>query len=108
MGMYGLQMLFMPSKIVQDHFDAPFTPMLEFWVRGTATFLMTAIAAILQLPTEAGAQTCLFMVAVCGILYPWNAKFGYLTDVTGLVKYPMHYVPELLMLGLSIAGFLSL
>ena len=38
-----------------------------------------------------------------GILYPWNAKFGYLTPNLPL-KYPMHYVPELLMLSLSVAG----
>ena len=39
----------------------------------------------------------------CGLLYPWNAKFGYFTPNLPL-KYPMHYVPEALMLVLSLAG----
>ena len=33
----------------------------------------------------------------------WNAKFGYLSPDLPL-KYPMHYVPEGLMLFLSLAG----
>ena len=38
----------------------------------------------------------LAMSVACGALYPWNAKFGYLSP--GLpTKYPMHYVPEVLM-----------
>ena len=39
----------------------------------------------------------------CGALYPWNAKFGYISP--GLpVKYPMHYVPEILMVALTVLG----
>jgi hypothetical protein len=33
----------------------------------------------------------------------WNAKYGYLTPGLKL-KYPMHYVPEFLMLGLTLGG----
>ena len=38
-----------------------------------------------------------------GAIYPWNAKFGYISP--GLpVKYPMHYVPEILMVALTVLG----
>ena len=50
----------------------------------------------------------LAMSVACGALYPWNAKFGYLSP--GLpTKYPMHYVPEVLMAvltGLGIAAMM--
>ena len=36
------------------------------------------------------------------LLYPFNAKFSVLGDYP--CKYPMHYVPEALMLSLSLAG----
>merc|ERR1712167_251624 len=102
----ALQMLFIPSKIVLDHFDTSFTPMIEFWVRGSAVGFMIAIAAILKLPTSDAHPLALLYSVACGVLYPWNAKFGSLTS--GLpVKYPMHYVPELLMLGLTVAGVLA-
>ena len=34
---------------------------------------------------------------------PWYAKFSGMD-----VKYPMHYVPEVLMLGLTVAGLLAM
>ena len=37
------------------------------------------------------------------MLYPWNAKWGYLTPNLP-AKYPMHYVPEVLMAALTVAG----
>ena len=40
-------------------------------------------------------------------LYPWNAKFGYLSP--GLpTKYPMHYVPEVLMAALTCLGIAAM
>ena len=44
-------------------------------------------------------------VAGIGIVYPYNAKFGWFDSYK--VKYPMHYVPELLMVGLLGAGFVA-
>ena len=35
---------------------------------------------------------------------PWNAKFGLFGSQLPKIKYPGHYVPELLMTALSIAG----
>ena len=180
-GMYALQMLFIPSKIVLDHFDTSFTPMIEFWVRGSAVGFMIAIAAILKLPTSDAHPLALLYSVACGKLSKVSCECvqwmhspacdetdilqccsqesstrgtpnlvpcintcvcqrqslpckhtrsspctcgnlesrallltlsfcgrdtGYLTS--GLpVKYPMHYVPELLMLGLTVAGVLA-
>ena len=36
-------------------------------------------------------------------MYPWNA--AYISKLP--VKYPMHYVPEALMAGFSVAGILA-
>ena len=38
------------------------------------------------------------------LLYPFNAKFNLTGDVGNTVKYPMHYVPEVLMSVLTISG----
>ena len=67
-GMYALQMLFIPSKIVLDHFDTSFTPMIEFWVRGSAVGFMIAIAAILELPTSDAHPLALLYSVACGKL----------------------------------------
>ena len=67
-GMYALQMLFIPSKIVLDHFDTSFTPMIEFWVRGSAVGFMIAIAAILKLPTSDAHPLALLYSVACGKL----------------------------------------
>ena len=104
MGMYGLQMLAVPAKMVTDHFDAPATPLLQFWIRGSSCAFLTVVYLVkFKLATEDAVPVALAMSVACGALYPWNAKFGYLSP--GLpTKYPMHYVPELLMTGLTAFG----
>ena len=47
-GMYGLQMLCLPEKMVTDHFDAPATPLLKFWIRGEAVSVLGMVYAISQ------------------------------------------------------------
>ena len=101
--LYGMQMLFVPGKMVTDHFDAPATPLLQFWIRGQAATLLSLCYAASLLPTADAVKIGAGLSLSIGILYPWNAKFGYLTPNLP-VKYPMHYVPELLMLALSAAG----
>ncbi len=109
MGMYGLQMLAVPAKMVTDHFDAPATPLLQFWIRGSSCAFLTIVYLVkFKLATEDAVPVALAMSVACGALYPWNAKFGYLSP--GLpTKYPMHYVPEVLMAvltGLGIAAMM--
>lgn len=102
-GLYGLQMLAMPAKMVTDHFDAPATPLLTFWIRGQSVSLLGLCYTVTKLSTPEAVKVAAATSLAIGVLYPWNAKFGYLTP--GLpVKYPMHYVPEILMFALSAAG----
>ena len=96
-------MLFRPQAMVTDHFNAPCTPMTEFWIRGSSTSLLGLCYAISQMPVSQAVPICAATSFAVGVIYPWNAKFGYLTK--GLpVKYPMHYVPEVLMAVLSALG----
>jgi hypothetical protein len=51
-------------------------------------------------------QVALGWIAAVGVLYPWNTKLGYLSKMD--VKYPMHYLPEVLMLVLTAMGAMAL
>ena len=98
-------MLAVPEKMVTDHFEAPATQMLKFWIRGQSVSLLGLCYCVSQLPTDqavvVGATTSLAI----GLLYPWAAKFGYIYgDDFPKVKYPMHYLPEFLMLAFTVVG----
>lgn len=114
----------MPDKMVTDHWDMPSTPGMEFWIRGHAVSIFGFCYLMMCSPTASAAKAAFFISVGIGVLYPrapgvsalpnnaprptprrrrWNAKFGYLTPDLPL-KYPMHYVPEGLMLFLSLAG----
>ena len=88
------------------------------------------IVAMQSLPAETNVQIATAVSAGIGLVYPWNAKvssaggrragrrggltdsnptkFGYLTDGKLPTKYPMHYVPEVLMTVLTGAGLYCL
>ena len=66
------------------------------------------IVAMQSLPQETNLQIATAVSAGIGLIYPWNAKFGYLTDGKLPTKYPMHYVPEVLMTVLTGAGLYCL
>lgn len=102
-GVYGLQMLLIPGNMVTDHWDMPSTPGMEFWIRGSAVSIFAVCTLMLFTPTAVAAKVALGVSFGIGVLYPWNAKFGYITPNLPL-KYPMHYVPEMLMLALTLAG----
>lgn len=89
--------------MVTDHFDAPCTPMTKFWIRGASVGFLTTAYCVTQLPTDQAAMVCTAASFGSGLLYPWNAKFSLFTDKLP-VKYPMHYVPELLMSALTLGG----
>jgi len=105
-GVYGLQMLFVPSNMMTDHFDAPATKYTDFWIRGQSATLATLLYCMKNMEAEVAAKAMLGLSAGIAILYPFNAKFGYLSNLE--VKYPMHYLPEALMLGMTVAGVLAL
>ena len=102
-GIYALQMLLVPAKMITDHFNASADQMTQFWIRGSACAFALAIWAMRQLPVATGVQMGFYLALSCGILYPWNAKFNWFKNNLP-VKYPMHYVPEVLMALLSAAG----
>ncbi|XRB20476.1 hypothetical protein RI054_24g103230 [Pseudoscourfieldia marina] len=104
-GAYAAQMLVVPNKMVTDHFNAPATPMLNFWIRGQAVSLGAMIFLLNKVDTDTALTVATASSAAIGILHPWNAKFGYLSpEIPKIVKYPMHYVPECLMAALTLGG----
>ena len=86
-----------------DHWDMPSTPGMEFWIRGHGVSLLVLCYLSMHVPTAIAAKAAFVLSLGIAIVYPFNAKFGYLTPGLPL-KYPMHYVPEGLMLGLTGAG----
>ena len=94
----------MPKKMVFDHFkNKTVNVMTEFWIRGQSCAWLGLVYAVHKLPQSEQLPICTGVALACGILYPWNAKYGYLSK--GLkVKYPMHYVPEVLMAVLTVGG----
>jgi len=105
-GLYGVQMLVMPANMMTDHFSAPATKYTDFWIRGQSVSLGALIYCLQHLEATIAAKAMLGLSAGIAFLYPFNAKFGYLSQLE--VKYPMHYVPEVLMAGMTIAGVLAL
>lgn len=124
-------MLFVPSNMMTDHFDAPATKYTDFWIRGQSATLATLLYCMKNMEAEVAAKAMLGLSAGIAILYPFNAKFGYLsnlevkcappvivrvaarrfthlTRVNSCVTDPMHYLPEALMLGMTVAGVLAL
>jgi hypothetical protein len=100
---YAAQMMFTPGKMLTDHFDSPPTPMLKYWIRGQAPGWAAVCYCIQRLDTSEAVQVCTAVTILIGLVYPWNAKFNFTGDKLP-VKYPMHYVPESIMAGLSLAG----
>ena len=108
-GVYGLIMLGKPSMIHTDHFNSEPTPTQNFWIRGHGVSILAAIAAFSQLPAESAAKIITGYSAAVTLVYPYNAKtggYGGKLDAPDkeTVKYPMHYVPEVLMPTLVLAG----
>ena len=100
---YALQMLLVPAKMVTDHFHATADQMTQFWIRGSGCAWAAVVWAARQMDATTATTMMMATSFVCGILYPWNAKFNLFKNNLS-VKYPMHYVPEILMAALSLAG----
>ena len=104
-GVYAAQMLLVPSKIQNDHFEAKATTSTDFAWRGHGVSIAIGIWALTKLDTEDAFKIAMAWVAGIGIAYPYNAKFNWFD--TYKVKYPMHYVPEVLMIALLGAGYIA-
>ena len=80
-GAYGLQMLVVPENMMTDHFNAKPTEYTTFWVRGQAASMATIIYLLQKVESEVAAKAMLGFSAAVAILYPFNAKFGYLSKL---------------------------
>ena len=96
-------MLVVPAKMVTDHFETPALPMTTFWIRGSSVALLANCYLLTQIPTDVAVKVATATTIAVGVLYPWNAKFNLIGDKLP-VKYPMHYVPEILMAVMTALG----
>ena len=103
MGVYALQMLLVPAKMISDHFNAAADQLTQFWIRGSAVAFFGIVYAVRTLPSAEATTLAFFASLGCAVLYPFNAKFNLLKNNLS-VKYPMHYVPEVLLGGLTLLG----
>jgi len=92
MAVYAAQMLLVPAKMVTDHFKAPATPMVQFWIRGASVAWGGLAYCVYTMPTAAALPVATAASVACNVLYPMNAKFGLIGAKKLPVKYPMHYV----------------
>jgi hypothetical protein len=101
---YAAKMLLSPGKMHSDHLESPATPTVKFYIRGQSIAWATVCYCVsLKLETPDALQVCTALSILVGVAYPWNAKFDFSGDKL-VVKYPMHYVPEVLMTVLSLTG----
>jgi len=105
---YTLMMFLTPGKIVTDNFNYDPDSMTKFWIRGASpAWFMVLITMNFLVEPDVGVKIGTLMSLIMGILFPYNAKFGYFTGGSLPRKYPMHYFPEILMPTLLILGILT-
>ena len=73
-GFYAAQMILVPSKVHNDHFEEKSTKMTEFWARGHGVSIAVGIYALTQLDTDTAFKAAMAWVAGIGIA---RAKFGW-------------------------------
>ena len=99
---YALQFFAIPEKFISDHFEGPVDAMHVFLARGSGLAIAGVAYAMYKL--DVPLKLLVAYNAMVGLVYPWNA--AYISKLP--VKYPMHYLPEVLMAGLTVAGVLAL
>ena len=80
-GVYGVQMLLVPGNMQTDHFNAPNTKYTDFWIRGHAASIVTIVYCLQNMESELAAKATLLLSTAIALLYPFNAKFGYLSQL---------------------------
>ena len=102
---YALQLFAIPEKFISDHHERPADAplkLLVFFVRGSG--LMIAGVAYAMYKLDVPLKLLVAFNAMVGLVYPWNA--AYISKLP--VKYPMHYLSQVLTAGLTVAGVLAL
>merc|ERR1719473_2435014 len=100
--LYGLQFFFTPTMVIEQHFDYKPDPNHIFLARGSGIPMLALAYSIYKGGLD--LQAIVLTVAATALVYPLNG--AYISKLA--VKYPMHYVPEVLMSGLTIAGLLAM
>ena len=99
---YALQFFAIPEKFISDHFDVTPDAMHVFIARGSG--LTCAGVAYAVHKFDVPLKLLVAYNAMVGLVYPWNA--AYISKLP--VEYPMHYLPEVPMASLTVAGVLAL
>tara|TARA_B100001758_G_scaffold235440_1_gene235538 strand:+ start:589 stop:954 length:366 start_codon:yes stop_codon:yes gene_type:complete len=99
MAAYALQFLFMPAKIITDHFKATTPAIALFVARGSAAPMLSMAYAMYKMQD---LQYTVVSTIIVAFLYPFNAKYNIFQKLK--LIYPMHYVPEVLMTTLTTTG----
>ena len=102
-GVYALQFLLVPAKVVSDHFNATADQMTQFMTRGASAAMAGCVWATRNMPEATAVRLATYLTLAVAVLYPYGAKFNLFKNNLSC-KYPMHYVPEVLMAVLSLAG----
>jgi len=120
--------------LVTDHFDQTPSTLFKFWVRSSSIgWISSACLLNAMIDLNLSHKFALTFVVASGVLYPWNAKFNKVLrrapplsycaappllmtfhsslrssptaqGMNLLIIYKMHYVPEALLLVLTILG----
>lgn len=106
-GLYGLGLLLGPAVIWAQHFHGGCSGPMKFFMRGSSLGFLSITYFLGTLAEGEAVKAALATIAACGILYPWAVKFDYFGDNLQQ-KYPIHWIPELATLALTVAGFLAL
>ena len=91
--------------MVTDHFNATPDGLHKFFIRGSSIGFALCLYSMSLLAANTAATIAFYLSAGVALLYPYNSKFNLFKDgVSGSLKYPMHYVPEVLMAALTLIG----
>merc|ERR1712216_692348 len=69
--MYSFNMMFTPGKMATDHFKAPATPLLKFWIRGwVVPFICLAYAMLTELSLATNVKLAFGLTTGIAVIYP--------------------------------------
>ena len=100
--LHALQFLAIPETFISYNFDVTPDAMHVFIARGSG--LTCAGVAYAVHKFDVPLKLLVAYNAMIGLVYPWNA--AYISKLP--VKYPMHYLSQVLTAGLTLAGVLAL
>ena len=105
-GTYGVGCLLAPDAIWTQHFNGDLSADGKFFLQGCSVGFVGVAYLLGKIGGgEDAVKAALALSVACGVLLPWNAKFGWMTDLS---TKQFHAVPEILAATLTVAGVLAL